>query len=422
MLDKIFEGNKLFWGFLTHGLRISGKKFIAVILLFFPSIAWFYLFDFLLIDFIASLNVNLTWQYIGKVLFYISIVSSAIIGSMVSEKWNRRRFLEFWIFLGVITTAFFAFAQGLMFFLILGVLAGISFGLGFPSSLAFLADSTGIEERARVSGALILITFISLILTIGVITTLQLGLIAILLICIILRAISFFALLIDPCERIVCRERGWRAVLITHGFWLYFLSWLMFSVAGGIFDFIKLPQSLEPEKISMLASVFLYVGVVLSSLISGFVSDRYGRKKPIIFGLITLGISYAFFSIATSPISYLLTRIIYGTAWGIIFVTYMLTVIGDFARTCSKEKFYAIGVVVPLIVFMVFQSFSDAFSLSISTSIFSSILSMILFISVVPLLYAPETLPKDKIRRRRVEEHLKKVKKLVEEEKTRNHN
>lgn len=149
----------------------------------------------------------------------------------------------------------------------------------------------------------------------------------------------------------------------------------------------------------MLGSVFLYMGVVLSSLVSGFASDIFGRKRIIICGLSTLGISYAFFSITTSLTSYLLTRIIYGAAWGIIFVAYMLTVIGDFARTCSKEKFYALGLVVPLIVFMVFQSFSDAITLSISasvTSAISAILSMILFLAVIPLLYAPETPPQTK--------------------------
>ena len=252
-------------GFLTQGFRISGKKFMAVLLLFFPSFAWFYLFENLLITFIEGFTAHLIWIYLGRALFYISIVCSAIIGSMVSEKWNRRRFLEFWISLGIIATALLAIYKELSFFLLVGVFAGVSFGLGFPSSLAFLADSTTVEERARVSGALILITFISIILAIGIISTLQLGLIAYLLICIILRAISFFALLIDPCERVVYKERRWVAVFTTRGFLLYYLSWLMFSVAGGIFDLIELPESLEQESISMLGSMFLYIGVVLSS-------------------------------------------------------------------------------------------------------------------------------------------------------------
>ena len=99
-----------------------------------------------------------------------------------------------------------------MFLLFIAVLAGVSFGLGFPSSLAFLADSTTVEERARVSGVVILTTFTSIILLIGIVQ--RLGFTESLFIYIILRATSFFALLIDPCERVACKERKWMAVLI----------------------------------------------------------------------------------------------------------------------------------------------------------------------------------------------------------------
>ncbi len=406
------------WGFLTHGFGIPSKRFTAVMLLFFPSFAWFFLFDFTASSYIESLAVNLIWIYIGKALFYISIAVSAIIGSIISERLNRRRFLEFWIVFGVIATTSFGVFQGLIFFLLLGVLAGASFGLGFPSSLAFLADSTTVEERARVSGVAILVTFISIILAVGVLSMLHLELVEYLLISIILRAISCFALLLDPCERAVCKRKNWMAVLNTYGFLLYFVSWLMFTLAGGISGFIKPLQSLEYESVRILGSVVQYVGVVPSALISGFASDRFGRKKTLIFGLITLGISYALFSVATSSTTYLLTKIISGVAWGIILVVYCLTVIGDFAVSCSKEKFYAIGMVVPFILYSIFKIFSDAISPSIPNSLISSILSMILFISVIPLLYAPETLPWKKIRQRRFSEHIKKLKKLVEEEET----
>ena len=410
------------FGFLTHGFEIPSKKLLALILLFFPSFLWFFLFDQFFRTVIESVTTNLVWIYLGIALFYISMFSFAIVGSMLSEKWRRRRLLEFSIFFGVIATASFAVFQELIFFLFFGVLAGASWGFGFPSSLAFLADSTKVDERARVSGALILITFIMIIFTIGIMTMLQLGLMEYLFIIIILRAISSFALLIDPCERIACKERGgWMNILNTQAFQLYFISWLMFSLAGGIFNLIELPSSIIEQVSESVGIVAQYLGVILSALISGFASDSFGRKKVLIFGLITLGISYALFSIASSPLTFLLTKLVYGSAWGIILVVYSLTVIGDLAHTCSKEKFYAIGVVVPLVVFMVFFTLEGAFSLSISPSLTSSILSMILFLAVIPLLYAPETLPREKIRARKFKKYLKKVKKVVEEEETPNH-
>jgi MFS family permease len=414
----------LFWGFSTHGFRISGKKFLAILLLFFPSFAWFYLFQ----QFLMALMQDLTftegfdanfWLNIGRALFYVSIIFSAIVGSMVSEKWRHRWFIKLWIFLGVITTLLILVNRGLSFLLFISVLGGFSFGLGFPYSLAFFAESTTVEERARVAGALIFITFFSIIFCIVLSSSLQCGLMEYIFMCALLRAISFFSLLIEPHERIVCKERGWMTVITTSGLGLYYLSWLIFSIAAGILTIVELPSELQKENVSVLGSVFLYFGVIISSLFSGFAADYFGRKRIIMLGSVMLGVSYTVFGIATSQSSYLLIRLVSGVAWGIIFVAYMLTVVGDLATTCSKEKFYAIGVVVPIIVFMLFQSYSGAFTPSVPIGSISVILSILLFISVLPLVYAPETLPMDKIRQRRFEKHLKKVKKLIKEERNR---
>ena len=163
-----------------------------------------------------------------------------------------------------------------------------------------------------------------------------------------------------------------------------------------------------------------WVGVAFAGLISGFVSDRFGRKKSIIFGLSTLGISYAIFGVTSHPISYLLTQIFFGASFGIIFVNFFMTVIGDFASTGSKERFYAVGGAV-IILNMAIQLLAQIFSLDVPSNIISSILSIVLFVAVIPLLYAPETLPSEKILARKFRKFLKKVKKVVEEEETQNH-
>jgi hypothetical protein len=45
----------------------------------------------------------------------------------------------------------------------------------------------------------------------------------------------------------------------------------------------------------------------------------------------------------------------------------------------------------------------------------SSILSIIIFVSIIPVLRATETLPESTIREKEAREHIKKVEKLVEE-------
>lgn len=387
---------------------------MAVILLFFPSFALFYLINGLVYNYSVGVETpSPDWVFIGEALFLISILCSAIIGSMISERLNRKRFLGFWILFGVLTTFSFAVFTDPTIFLFLSVLAGASFGIGFPSCLAFIADSTAIEERARVSGAAMAVTFVALILFSGIIS--QLGLIEALFLTATFRAISFLALLIDPFERAVVKKKKktWEAVFTTRGFGFYFIPWLMFMTAGGTANFVEswLPPSPEMESLESLGLALAYVGVAFAGLFSGFVSDRFGRKKAIIFGLSTLGISYAVFGITTHEIAYLLTQIFWGASWGIMFGNYFMTVNGDLSSAGSRERFYAAGSIF-LILNSSLQLLAKIYSHPISPNIVSSILSLVLFVAVIPLLYAPETLSSDKIRRRKLEEHLARAREL----------
>jgi hypothetical protein len=97
-------------------------------------------------------------------------------------------------------------------------------------------------------------------------------------------------------------------------------------------------------------------------------------------------------------------------------VNYFITVIGDYGMYGSKEKLYAIGGFVPFVITMIGPIISKVFSISGSPSLISSILSIMLFIAVIPLLYAPETMDEEIIRVRRFKKHIKKIKEIFENE------
>jgi len=409
-------------GSLSLGFNIPRKRLLALVLLFSPSFAWLYMVNIRIYQFAEVVRTynpqEWDWVFTGKTLFLISIIISAIIGSIISEKVKRKRLLTFWILFGVLTTASFSIFEGLHFFLLNSILIGISFGIGFPSALAFVADSTNMENRARVSGTIFFSAYITLILILAI--TLQCESNESILLCSAFRGISFFALLIDPIERTQGKEKSWLAVLKTPGFGIYFFSWLLFIAADGISYFVEsvIPPPLIPEYESLgsLSLILTYVSVAFTGFISGFISDCYGRKKSIIFGLSTLGISYMVYGIFLTTLSWLATQIIYGAAWGIVFVNYYFTVIGDFSTRGSKERFYAVGGVVPLILTFVFPLFSEMFSISVSITIQQSLLSIFLFIAVIPLFFAPETLHRKIIRQKKFKAHIKNVKKLIADE------
>jgi MFS family permease len=124
--------------------------------------------------------------------------------------------------------------------------------------------------------------------------------------------------------------------------------------------------------------------------------------------------SFALLGLATSPLSVLVYLTISGIAWGGFMVIY-IAVLGDLAFSGSKEKFYALGMGIPLIIYMSLSAIPTAVGIIVPANVLSPVLSIILFLSVIPVLYASETLPETKMRERRLREHVRKVGKLVEE-------
>jgi MFS family permease len=145
-------------------------------------------------------------------------------------------------------------------------------------------------------------------------------------------------------------------------------------------------------------------------------ADRIGRKKPVILGLIMLGAAYALVGLLTSPETYFVNMLLSGFAWGIIMVVY-LVVPGDLSFAGSAERFYTVGWVLPLALYIGVEGTGSLIGLPTRIDIFSTILSFVLFASVLPLLFAVETLSESKLRERRFREYAEKVGKVVQESK-----
>lgn len=404
------------FGFLTEGIEIPSKKFVAVVLLYSSTFSWFFFFYGHYGDVFSSLGLGEvagSMVFLGEALFLSFVVFFAIIGSLFSEKYSRRKILWSWITLGVLATALLWFSQGIVLSLLSSALLGISFGFGFPVVQAFLSDCTVIEERARVSGTVILTTFLMVFIAEAVAS-----LIGVILLSLILRVIGFFALALDPCDRKEGKEASWRSILAYKDFVFYLLPWVMFNVANGLVSFVwpVIPTTPDWEGASTIGILLHYVGTGIFAFIAGVVADRVGRKQPIIVGLVLLGVSYGLLGLAPSPESWLFYLTFSGFAWGSIMVVYF-AVPGDLAFPGAQERFYALGGALPFILYMSFSGMAELIGTSPPLSVLSPMLSIILFLSVIPVLRAKETLPEAGIRERKLKEHVRKVRELIEESK-----
>ena len=182
-----------------------------------------------------------------------------------------------------------------------------------------------------------------------------------------------------------------------------------------------------------MATLLGFVELAISgvfALIGGMLADRVGRKRVVITGFIILGIEYAILSISGFFGSYCdiigyLYVCLDGTAWGMFASVFFMTIWGDLAGEGIKEKYYAIGGLPYLLAgfLSILVAAVSAINNCRKTGLGMSFTfaSFFLFIAVLPLIYAPETLP-DKIMKENdlknyVEKALEKVQKKPREKK-----
>jgi MFS family permease len=355
---------------------------------------------------------------VNQIIYYSFAAFSAILGSLISHKIDRRKFLWAWITLGILSTVVLALVlQGTLFFILSSMLLGVSVGLGLPSCTAFFADYTEIEERARISGIIILETFLMVMLYFLIVSALNLGTVLSIFLIAALRSTSFLALILDRSKKEKPAERPYRKILTERDFSLYLLPWLLFNFAAGLSYWWNVPDTPEFNFAHSVGLALFYVCVATFGLVSGFAADRFGRKQPIVVGLVMLGVSFALLGYQLNEWSFLLYQVTLGIAWGFLLVVY-LAIPGDIASIYAKEKFYAIGYIIPFILFIGLAAVPQLLNINVSIGVLSPILSILLFLAIIPILRAKETLPIKKLEARKMKEHLEKIGELIKESKT----
>lgn len=405
-------------GFLGE-YSIDKNGLLVIIILFLSVFGWFYMAMPMINSILSGLDITRTENSTIWATFCVSIMGTSILGAFLSNKGGKLNLFYIGTVLGVVTSflpALFTTVTLLHVWSIV-LLLGASFGLGVPSCLAYFAEYTIMENRGRIGSITLLIVSISAPLLAILFSIFDLATMSVIFA--LWRGMGLIVFFLKPEKQPssqITKSVSFVSILRDRTFLFYFVAWSMFSLVDS-FDRVLVDNFLIdwPNLLDTMGVIEPLVAG-LSILIAGLVCDWMGRKRVVLSGFVALGVAYAIIGLAPYfELSWYLYFVIDGVAWGIFLLVFVLILWGDLAQSKSSEKYYTIGSIPyflsSIIPSLLTQSFIEQFSLSAAFTL----ASFFLFVAVMPLVLAPETLPEKKMELMRLRKFAEDAKKAKEE-------
>jgi len=350
--------------------------------------------------------------------YYAALCIFNVIGQLRVKTMGRLRFLHVWAaYGGLVTLSPALFPQVIQSHLALfAFILGASVGIGIPSTLAYLSDVTVVEERGTISGATLFASYVSLIALGGTVQTLNITQTSM-----VYAAWRFSALAAlslrprEPLAHVVEKTQSPVQPRRIRSYVLYLIPWAMFSFTDrSTKPIVESRTGLIISEKDVLGFLTL-AGVAaggLSSLLGGVLSDRFGRKRTITLALAFLGLGYAILGLTPhAPIAQFYFAVANGCAWGVLTCTFFFTIWGDLSPKGSGEKYYSVGVLPFFLASLVSIALADPLTLIGADRVFY-VACLLLFLSILPLQLAPETLPQEALERKAFKKYVKKAKRI----------
>jgi MFS family permease len=346
------------------------------------------------------------------VTYYLSVAVSAVLGGKFLSR-RRIMSLNLWPLTGAIATLLLiGISSGdALSSVLIALFLGASIGVGLPSCLSYFADSTSVENRGFVSGITWSIIGTAVLVFAFLINSLGLWEAIIALTAWRLFGGAGFLVLNRKHQKLgEQKSPNYLGVLRKKEILLYLFPWVMFSIV----NFAEAPL-LE----QVFGAGFAFVQVVeyalagVIAVLAGTLADITGRKRIVIAGFVMLGIEYATMSVfSSSPATLYLFLALDGTTWGLFLSVFLTVIWGDLGEDRAKEKYYTLGGL-PFLLAGFLSILIKPYASAIPPGTAFSFASFFLFLAVIPLMYAPETLSEKTMKDRELKNYLAKAQKEV---------
>jgi hypothetical protein len=391
----------------------SPKTTVATIVLVANAFVW-YLYSGRFLNSITSSGefsgnqVNIVW---GVYIFGTAV--AALCGVFLITRVKKRVvFLRYWMLAGIFLSLL-PLIVNIRDFNALTIffgLVGVYFGIGMPAALGYYAASTVPLNRAKMGGITFLTIFAG-VLFLGIIGASGEAANAVVLASCQAISLAVIAVLKPAEKEILQSERvSYRTVFKNKMFLLYFVPWMMFSIVNYVT--IPIVSGIFPD----LFSQSMMIENVLSgvfAVIFGFLGDRVGRKRLVVAGFVLIGLGYASLGLFLENVyGWWFFTAVDGIAWGAFYAIFFMAMWGDVAQGKSSEKYYAVGYLPFLFSILAQMSMGANIAMDINRTAIFSFASVFLFVAVLPLAYAPETLPEKIVKERELKNYLAKAQRI----------
>jgi MFS family permease len=386
--------------------KINWKQFAPAFIIVLNTFIWYTLTYSMLSNAIDSLAVSGAEKLIVYAMYFVGTAGSAIFGATFLRR-AREAYLLLWMLGGALMTALLitiprnsiTINGPITFFL------GVSLGTGFPSCLAYFADATTVETRGTCGGITWGVVGIFTLILASLISSFDVSLSFVTLaVWRALGVVAFFLMTkITGKVQQAHSPATYGSILHKRDVMQYLIPWIMLSLV----NFTEIPM-LE----RLFADFYVLVGFIefaligIFALVGGILADLVGRKRVIITGFVMLGIGYAVLSFSSGiPFSQYLYTACDGIAWGMFSSVFFITLWGDLAQDHEKAKYYVLGGL-PFLLSGFLAIVVKPYVEFIGPVSSFSLASFFLFLAVLPLMYAPETLPEKTIRQRELKKYI----------------
>jgi len=348
--------------------------------------------------------------------YYIAVIVSSFAGVALFRAMLRKRDILFHITLAgaflYIFSVFIITGGTLLGVVVNAFILGASFGVIIPTCLTFFADYSKVEGRGRLSAIILfLIQFFTIVIYA---LTSMLDELGTLLVLAGWRFIGAASILLQRTSTGVLESvkiYPEKVVVKDRLFLLYFIPWFMFCLV----NFVEIPllERFFGEEFAIYTLAVMVIAGI-SAFLGGLICDLKGRRIASIAGFVLLGVCYAVLNLFPNAImAKILFMTLEGVAWGILYVTFIFVVWGDISEGKVREVYYFIGGF-PFLLSGLIQAATQKFVNAIPIYASFSLASFFLFLAVIPLLYASETLPEKMLRERELRSYIERAKRARE--------